>query len=382
MPFTRHLPPCRGLRAPAPPPEFLSLAQGLGRWVDRPRTPGPTRTASWWSPGHGAGWGQATVLRALVAGAAAPHTHPGGPPQVAGSGGEAGERAGTRPARPRPGGAQALLRQRLVGAQAQCWPHASPAAAAAAATAATAAAPSPLSPGRSRRRFMNGAHVTKHHVTSVERQRRRILSLVRPGLRSALRPARTGGESPPPPGPGAPRAASERQPTACLGLGPPGPAVYWVSAPAAGRAGGSGPNREPAGPRFLLAGRGRRGPRLLPSGPPLTPLAARASTSPVVRSRARSLLPGCWGGRGARARDLLGGARGVLEGGAARGLGEREERVGSSGAPRARRKSLAAPAGAADSSGVCVRASPGAGVLGGPGGEGDGAARGGPGGPC
>lgn len=304
MPFTRHLPPCRGLRAPAPPPEFLSLAQGLGRWVDRPRTPGPTRTASWWSPGHGAGWGQATVLRALVAGAAAPHTHPGGPPQVAGSGGEAGERAGTRPARPRPGGAQALLRQRLVGAQAQCWPYASPAAAAAAATAATAAAPSPLSPGRSRRRFMNGAHVTKHHVTSVERQRRRILSLVRPGLRSALRPARTGGESPPPPGPGAPRAASERQPTACLGLGPPGPAVYWVSAPAAGRAGGSGPNREPAGPRFLLAGRGRRGPRLLPSGPPLTPLAARASTSPVVRSRARSLLPGCWGGAG-RARTRL-----------------------------------------------------------------------------
>lgn len=51
MPFTRHLPPCRGLRAPAPPPEFLSLAQGLGRWVDRPPTPGPTRTASWWSLG-------------------------------------------------------------------------------------------------------------------------------------------------------------------------------------------------------------------------------------------------------------------------------------------------------------------------------------------
>ncbi|KAI5934074.1 Transcription factor MafG [Manis javanica] len=76
---------------------------------------------------------------------------------------------------------------------------------------------------------MNGAHVTKHHVTSVERQRRRILSLVRPGLRSALRPARTGGESPPPPGPGAPRAASERQPTASLGLGPPGPAVYWTA---------------------------------------------------------------------------------------------------------------------------------------------------------
>ena len=40
------------------------------------------------------------------------------------------------------------------------------------APAAAAAAPSPLSPSRSRRRFMNGAHVTKHHVTSVERRRR------------------------------------------------------------------------------------------------------------------------------------------------------------------------------------------------------------------
>ncbi|GAB5581425.1 transcription factor MafG isoform X1 [Prionailurus iriomotensis] len=60
---------------------------------------------------------------------------------------------------------------------------------------------------------MNGAHVTKHHVTSVERRRRRrrrIPSLIRPGLPSALGPARAGGE--PPPRARSPRAASERPP--------------------------------------------------------------------------------------------------------------------------------------------------------------------------
>nr|XP_055188514.1 transcription factor MafG isoform X1 [Nyctereutes procyonoides] len=76
---------------------------------------------------------------------------------------------------------------------------------------------------------MNGAHVTKHHVTSVERRRRRrrrrrIPSLVRPGLPSALGPARAGGE--PPPRARSPRAAPTpaRRPP---GLGPPGPAVCW-----------------------------------------------------------------------------------------------------------------------------------------------------------
>ncbi|XP_047565189.1 transcription factor MafG isoform X1 [Lutra lutra] len=75
---------------------------------------------------------------------------------------------------------------------------------------------------------MNGAHVTKHHVTSVERRRRRrrrrIPSLVRPGLPSALGPARAGEE--PPPRARSPRAASQRPP-ARPGLGPPGPAVWW-----------------------------------------------------------------------------------------------------------------------------------------------------------
>ncbi|KAK2495786.1 hypothetical protein MC885_017745 [Smutsia gigantea] len=153
-------------------------------------------------PGH-------SLLRALVAGDAASYTHPGGPPPGSGEG-RRGRRARRNPSRETPpGGAQrALLGLQLVGAQAQCGPHSSPAAAAAAATAtaATATAPSPLSRGRSRRRFMNGAHVTKHHVTSVERQQRRIPNLVRPGLPSALRPARTSGESPPHPGPEPPRS--------------------------------------------------------------------------------------------------------------------------------------------------------------------------------
>ncbi|XP_058417887.1 transcription factor MafG isoform X1 [Diceros bicornis minor] len=65
---------------------------------------------------------------------------------------------------------------------------------------------------------MNGAHVTKHHVTSVERRRRRrrrrrrIPSLVRPGLPSALGPAHAGGEHAPPPrplGPEPPRGLGE-----------------------------------------------------------------------------------------------------------------------------------------------------------------------------
>ncbi|XP_054564905.1 transcription factor MafG isoform X1 [Eptesicus fuscus] len=70
---------------------------------------------------------------------------------------------------------------------------------------------------------MNGAHVTKHHVTSVERRRRRrrrIPSLVRPGLPSALGPARAGGEPPSrarSPRAAPPYAASERPP-------PPAPA--------------------------------------------------------------------------------------------------------------------------------------------------------------
>ncbi|XP_047402746.1 transcription factor MafG isoform X1 [Sciurus carolinensis] len=56
---------------------------------------------------------------------------------------------------------------------------------------------------------MNGAHVTKHHVTSEERRRRRrIPSPVRPGLPSALGPARAGGQHPQPrPGPLAPAPA-------------------------------------------------------------------------------------------------------------------------------------------------------------------------------
>lgn len=82
--------------------------------------------------------------------------------------------------------------------------------------APAAGAPSPLSPGRSRRRFMNGAHVTKHHVTSVERRRRRrIPSLVQPGLPSALGSARAGGEPPSrarTPRAAQSRAASERPP--------------------------------------------------------------------------------------------------------------------------------------------------------------------------
>lgn len=59
-----------------------------------------------------------------------------------------------------------------------------------------AALPFPLSLGQPRRRFMNGTHVTKHHVTSEERRRRRrILSPVRPGLPSVLGPARASGQS-------------------------------------------------------------------------------------------------------------------------------------------------------------------------------------------
>lgn len=97
-----------------------------------------------------------------------------------------------------------------------------------------AAAPFPLSSGQPRRRFMNGAHVTKHHVTSEERRRRRrILSPVRPGLPSALGPARASAQSPFAPGPDpstpapAPRSPGARaRPRPSPALARPGPAVW------------------------------------------------------------------------------------------------------------------------------------------------------------
>lgn len=128
------------------------------------------------------------------------------------------------------------------------------------ALASRVAAPFPLSSGQPRRRFMNGTHVTKHHVTSEERRRRRrILSPVRPGLPSALGPARASAQSSYAPGPDpftlapAPRSPGTR-------ARGPAPAPPWPArAPQCGECA-----RGWGGRRGLASGlqRTRRRPRL------------------------------------------------------------------------------------------------------------------------